>query len=411
MTDKREDFMSYEVKSAAMPTDLKLKNRMKILDVFRESGEKSINVIADITGISRQTIVKSTNFFLEKGLIYSRGKGSSTEIGGKKPELYIFNDNYRFFLYVIISPENVITGIINLSGSLVDSCCFHIGKDEDIEVIAENSGKCFNELLKKNNIDEKLIYSVGICTSGIYDRFSGIMRYNSIFPQWGKNIPIFDIFKRVVPENCRIFIDNEAKAAGKAELVKDKSLNDKRVLVIYSAEGIAAALIENGNIVYGKNSLVGEIGHLFLESDGDIVCECGLNGCFEHTVSDERLFKVYGKSAKSVDEIFMAGRNDKSPDYINARKAVCYAAQYFSAAIRNIILLADPDVIIIQGKFAKAGKFFADIIKDKIHEFKYFGREQNLDLRLDDDDTMKLKVMGMSELLAENLFLDESVYR
>ena len=61
--------MEQTKKNVAMPTDLKNQNRKRILEAFRETSGRQVtlNEISDLTGISRQTIMKSMGFFLEKG--------------------------------------------------------------------------------------------------------------------------------------------------------------------------------------------------------------------------------------------------------------------------------------------------------------------------------------------------------
>ena len=71
--------------TAAMPKDLKVVNREKILNTIAQSEQIMLNEIAEATGISRQTIVKAIESFVEQGIVVSLGKGKSTSLGGKGP--------------------------------------------------------------------------------------------------------------------------------------------------------------------------------------------------------------------------------------------------------------------------------------------------------------------------------------
>lgn len=399
--------MSEEAKSAAMPTDLKMKNRINILDVFRKEEELSINEIAGFTGISRQTVVKSINFFLEKGLIISLGKGSSTEIGGKRPELYNFNSGFKHIFCAIIGAREVAVSLIDLKRNVLCEKSFFIRQAESIESIASKIGEKCKEISEKCEIDFESVKYLGVCTSGIYDKKTGIMRYNSIFPHWGEEIPMLDIFKKIFSEDCTIIIDNEAKASGLAELVKKEELKEKSILTIYTSEGIAAALIRYGDVYYGKNSLIGEVGHITIENNTDAKCSCGLTGCFESMVKEDVLLNMYPEKGVSLEEIFMRAESGD----IKAREIVLYIAEYFATAIRNMILLTDPDIIIIQGKFANAGESFVNIIKDKMREFKYFGKNAEFDIRLNKDSLKDLCTTGIAEMIIRDLFSDENIYK
>lgn len=45
----------------------------------------------------------------------------------------------------------------------------------------------------------------------------------------------------------------------------EKDLAGKRVLVIFACWGLSSCLIEKGRILGGKNSLIGEIGHMIID--------------------------------------------------------------------------------------------------------------------------------------------------
>ena len=78
-------------RKAALPTTLRRKNYLTILNTFRGQEALSANDVSAVTGISRATVMKAILHFTECGLIESAGKGESTQIGGKKPELFRFS--------------------------------------------------------------------------------------------------------------------------------------------------------------------------------------------------------------------------------------------------------------------------------------------------------------------------------
>ena len=89
---------------AALPKDLKRKNRKEILKVFQNSEKEdwSLAELSEKTGISRATVTKAVMSFVQKDILIYRGKGSSTEIGGKRPDVYAFNKEYQFLAYMNI---------------------------------------------------------------------------------------------------------------------------------------------------------------------------------------------------------------------------------------------------------------------------------------------------------------------
>ena len=100
--------------AVALPTDLKRKNYLSILNTFRSGKAMSANEVSEKTGISRQTVMKAVNHFMEKGLLSSAGKGESTEIGGKKPELFQF-DLERYLLCIGLSGNEMAVCLYDLT--------------------------------------------------------------------------------------------------------------------------------------------------------------------------------------------------------------------------------------------------------------------------------------------------------
>ena len=77
----------------ALPKDIKQKNDMEILRSLADLESFTVQDIANRTKISRLTITRALERFMEKGIVVQSGKGNSTSLGGKKPQEYILNPN------------------------------------------------------------------------------------------------------------------------------------------------------------------------------------------------------------------------------------------------------------------------------------------------------------------------------
>jgi predicted NBD/HSP70 family sugar kinase len=398
--------------SAAMPRDLKLINRAKIISYLKDCGVTTVNEIAKATGISRQTTIKSVEDFVHMGLVLSLGKGSSTKSGGKKPELFRFNETYRFNICVRFENHTVITALTDLhSNSLCIKTAEH-KPNEKLEVILKDIERLYKEILVEQNITKEQIYGFGVCMGGICDSQTGIMRYNSLYPAWGQDIPIVDMLRSFVPESIHILVANDSKMTGIAELCYDESLAEKRVVTLYSLDGISACYINKGKIDLGDHSLLGEIGHLTVDITDDELCQCGSKGCFERLVSSERLYKMITADKRYNSSLLIGyGNNIKMKDYFAcvkqgdelAKTAVEYAAGYFAVALRSIMLMLDPELIIIQGKYAYAGDFFKAKIKEKMVSFKYYP-EKEIEIVYDKREIRELAILGLSHTLNNRFF-------
>jgi len=80
--------------------------------------------------------------------------------------------------------------------------------------------------------------------------------------------------------NCNVSLTNDANAAALGEkyfgIAKD--MND--FITITLGTGLGSGIFSGGKILYGHDSLAGEIGHLSIDHNGR-KCSCGLKGCLE----------------------------------------------------------------------------------------------------------------------------------
>ncbi len=407
--------------TAAMPKDLKVVNREKILSTIAQSEQIMLNEIAEATGISRQTIVKAIESFVEQGIVVSLGKGKSTSLGGKRPEIYSFNKEYMYNICVRLENHVLKVVLTNLKNEIICVKSKPHGQNEPLENIIWDFKNIYAEIMLENRLPDEKIYMVGVCMGGITDEDTGVMRYNSLYPNWGRDIPIVGMFKTILPENVDVYVCNEAKMTGYAELYYNKALLEKSYVAIYTLDGIAAGYIDKGKIMMGSHTLIGEIGHMTLDANDVEICQCGSCGCFERLVSIDRLYNRvinsnnyeqsvlyrYG-AGLTMDNIFNAAENDEDE---LAMETVRYIAKYFSMAIKNIIINIDPEIIIIQGTYASAGVYFHKQLLKNLGTFKYMPRENSVEITYDNREIWHLAVMGISMCLVDRFMNNDAMYK
>lgn len=421
--------MNQTKKKVAMPTDLKLKNRKRILAAFRETGDRAVTLgeISHMTGISRQTVMKSMGFFLEHGMIKSIGKGASSELGGKRPELYQFHAGNKYAVCVRIGHNFMLAAITDLSMNVVTEVFREHEQNEALDVILEHFSDIYGQLLQKTEIKEEQIFAVGICVSGICDQKTGIMRYNSVYPAWGRDIPIVERFKSCLPEHVKLLISNETKLTAMAELQAWPELKNKRTIVILThGGGISAAYINKGKVSEGANALAGEIGHMTVDPYSEEACDCGLKGCLEKVVSEKALLKRIrqglehypqsslaewaGKEAYGIgDVITMLAQQADAGDAL-ALEVTANMAYFMSIALKNIMLNIDPDCIIFQGCHTRNGEAYKKALAGYLAKFKYFPDDICDEIVYDTREVNELAVKGIGYTLLERYFQEDELY-
>lgn len=404
---------------ASMPSDLKYSNRTQVIDAFLSGGTLSASDVSERIGLSRQTVMKSIQFFLKGGLLVSQGKGSSTSVGGKRPELFALSRE-KYFLCIALWPQDLRIHLYTIGNQLVDNLSLSIPLPDSPKVAIDNAGQLARQLLEKNRVAGDNLCAVSLSTAGTVDYKTGRLKYSSQSPQWGTDVPLKEYLKPYFAPDTLIFLENAGKMTARPFLLEPE-LSGKRALVIFSCWGLSSCLMEKNHILSGKNSLIGEIGHMIVDPSDREVCGCGSRGCLERLVSEGRIRQLvqrkrgdYPGSALgalppervSISEIF---RCSQEGDPL-ARELADYLAKVFATALRNISLVFDPDQIVFQGDYAQADGFFDERLREYLREFQYYPSEGPFEIRYDSRPLAEMDALGSYTALVERYFDAPDLY-
>lgn len=413
-------YMNLRNEKAALPSDLKFGNRIQVLEAVRDGGICCANDISASVSLSRQTVMKAIQFFLNNGILVSAGKGDSTTSGGKRPERYMLSPN-KYFLCLTLWPQDLCLHLFTIGKTLVDSLCLAHTPALNPEAAIDSIARLVDLMLEKNKVSKDDICAVSLSTSGIVDRHTGHLKYNSQAPGRGTYIPLEQYLQSHFPEDTPIFVENAGKMTARPYLL-NRNLANKRILVILSGWGLSSCLIEKRHILSGRNSLIGEIGHMVIDPSDIEDCGCGGRGCLERLVSIDRLRKhiaalqdEYPRStllhgpvdSLTMPEVFAVS---SAGDPL-ANRLVLYIAERFALALRNISLVFDPDLVVFQGDYAYADGLFDQELRRQLSSFRYYSTGTPFDIKYDRRSLLDLDAEGSYIALAELFFSSPALYR
>lgn len=405
--------------SPSMPADLKYANRIQVINAFLERGTLSANDISAEIGLSRQTVMKSIQFFLRSRLLVSAGKGSSTNVGGKRPELFTLSQE-KYFLCITLWPQDLRLHLYTIGKQLVDSLSLTTPLPPDAKTAIDNAGRLAVRLLEKNHVSLDNLCAVSLSTSGTVDYKTGCLKYSSQSPEWGTDIPLKEYLRPYFAPNTMIFMENAGKMTARPFLLEPE-LAGKRVLVIFACWGLSSCLIEKNHILSGKNSLIGEIGHMIIDPNDPEQCGCGSHGCFERLVSEGRVHTLLAQKKDAYPDSPLAQlslKNVTIPTIFRysangdplARELVDYLASVFATALRNISLVFDPDLIVFQGDYAEADDYFTQQLQKYMGAFQYYSADGPFEIRYDRRPLSEMDALGSYTALVQQYFDAPELY-
>ena len=401
----------------SVPSDLKQQNRHTILSIFSDNCEHTASEIAEKTGISKLTVMKAIQFFCEKGILTSSGKGSSTERGGKRPACYCFSYD-KCSLNITMWPDRLCFTLFRLNQTVV--------RQQSMQWVIPSApkdafailGRYAMDFLADSHVTVEDLYGVNLSTAGIVDYENLVLRYSSHSPAWGTDIPVGQYLREIFGKSPFYFVENSGKCIGRAVFARqpDSSL---RTLVMFTSWGISAALIREGKILNGRDSIIGEIGHMTLDPYDAEPCSCGSYGCAERLLSASRLMQEIALSPPppisplsnftslvTLGNVFTASH--QGDPY--ARQLVRRRAEYFADLLRNTALAFDPELVIVVGDYSAADVYFDRCLKERLSRFHYFSSGSPFRIAYDQSPLEKLDAEGGAIAMLEHFISQPYLY-
>ena len=377
--------------NAPSKRSVKHDNRKNILDYLRASGEVSISDIAGNANVSKPTAKKVVDYYIENNLVKETGKGSSTEEGGKKPSLFSFNKEFGFVIAVHLGPDFLYAAVMDMNVDIRHS--YHevipkLAADETVELMVSK----VREFLQLDWSKDKTLVNIVIGLPGVVDPATGVSVFTPHYPKWGTEYPFRDVFVNKLGTEVPVHLDCVNRYQAIAEMMKGQARGVKDFMIIDAMEeGVGAGVVANYSVKHGFHNLSGEIGHMILQADGP-ECICGGKGCFEAMVSvnrvinilkdgysghkDSLIYRTSDQPDVGIDDLFEAASGGDEL----AVEVLDQIASWFAIGLNNVIMVYDPQLIVIQGIYAKAGEIFLRNLRAKINKVSFPRLQRNVKL-------------------------------
>ncbi len=218
----------------------------------------------------------------------------------------------------------------------------------------------------------KGISGIGIGIAGIIDSRNGIVRFSPNLKGW-HNIQLGKILYQEFKKPVKIINDVNAILLGEWQFGAGRGY--KNLFLFTIGTGVGGAAVCEGRMLFGANGFAGEFGHTTIEFNGP-KCLCGNYGCLERYVGARYIVKLARRKIKNK-----ASRLNKyaelTPKIIAdeakkgdrlAREIFSEIGHYIGIGVANIVNLFDPEVVIISGGIAGAGRILFEPIKRSAYQ-------------------------------------------
>lgn len=332
-------------KLAAHHDLIKKINRSLILGKIKAEQPISRAQIAKHLSLSKSTVSSIVDELLTKKLVIELGEQSPIKGGGRPALMLGFNPDSAYGIGLDIDRVRILVIITNLVGTIVFKK--EVKLTNEVEKIIDLVKQC----IKEANIHVEKIIGIGI---GVPGRTNTETVFQAKALKW-TNLNLQKLFEPHFP--FPTFINNDVNCAGLGEMWLDPN-GITNLFFIEIGQSIGAAIISDGNLIYGHTHQAGEISYQISRRDieNNHFNLLGKPGVFESKISGialsksgyppHVLFEKYSQGDKGASEII---------DEFIAELAVF---------ITNSINLLNPEKVVIGGGVSES----MDVVINEIRE-------------------------------------------
>lgn len=328
--------------------------------------------MVELTGLGAATMSSLANALLDDGVVHEVGNEramSRRGAGGRRQVLLDIKVDAAFFIGMHFGVRTFGVAISDLRGNVRKYRGLRHQPDARLDAAGTIAAACSlaTDLLLECGIDRRLLLGIGVSAVGVVDPEAGVIRYA---PELGwSEVAVRDILERSF--GLPVAVDNSRRAMMVGEVLLGVGRSARNAMLVHVATTVGAALLVNGEIVYGDSFGAGQLGQVVVEVDG----ESGLNtgsSYLETIVSelalvrkarilapastDSRLLALAGGEVSQIEPLTIyqaALEGDALADSL-----VTSCARTLGKALVPALGLLDPELLIVTGEVQLAGASF-----------------------------------------------------
>ena len=315
--------------------------------------------------------VKMLGELVNEGLVQEKGYAPSS--GGRRPQMYAIQADKMYVVSVSMDQFVTRIGIIDMQNCDIihtEKISLPLPKNPDALTLLANR---LNLFIERTTVARNKIIGIGIGMPGFVDVSRGI---NHSFLAINTETNLVEFLQGQV--GIPVYIDNDSSLIALSEFRLGAARDRSNVMVININWGIGLGLILNGELFRGCTGFAGEFSHIpiFLNNK---LCSCGKSGCLETEAS---MLVVVEKAAEALKSGRISTIRELPEDIEEACNTIInaaiggdtFAVELLSKAAYNIgrgiailIHLLNPELIVLSGRGASAGKLWLAPVQQAIN--------------------------------------------
>lgn len=334
--------------------------------------------LTELSALSNKSLPMVTaivNDLIDEGYVSESGLAPST--GGRRASTFLLNPAKRRFV-VAVAMDQLVTQVV-----IYDLLNKEQGPVQTLSLKLPEEGEAFDKLvgfinhnISNSGISKENLLGVGIGMPGFINTRKGV---NHSFFNLNDGSTLTDSLSKAL--DLPVFIDNDSSLIAQAELKFGVGKGHKDVMVVNFGWGVGLGMIINGKLFRGHSGYAGEFSHIPL-SNTNKLCSCGKRGCLEVETSllvlveraraememgaTSRMESLFADTTKLAGEHLLTAAKNGDPLAVSI---LSDAAFLIGKGLSTLIHILNPELIILGGRGAMAGKILMAPVQQAINEF------------------------------------------
>ncbi len=226
--------------------------------------------------------------------------------------------------------------------------------------------------------------------------------------KWPEKLPIADILNSIF--GLPVTVSNDANAAAVGEMYYGIGKGVRDLICITLGTGLGSGIISDGRLIIGSNGHAGELGHVIAVENGR-QCTCGRQGCLETYVSATGMVRSVLETESDILQRSLLGSLNKKS--LTSKKITSAAmegdqlaldvfdstAKILGKTLANSVALLNPELIILTGGLAKAGKYLLDPTIRYVDHFLLNMYKGSVEIKTSEMSNKKTAILGAAAFM------------
>lgn len=279
----------------------------------------------------------------------------------------------RLFMGVDVGGTTVNMAVIDEAGRVLMRDQFETLAALGPEVVMDRISVSAGVLMKRVESEGRL-EAIGVALPGIVHMDRGVSLFLTNLPGNWPEVPVAAFFL----EKMRLptYIINDARAATWGENRFGAGRGARNMAMLTLGTGIGGGLVINDELYFGTRGWAGEIGHITVELHGPR-CACGSYGCVEALASGPAISAAAMRAIRQgfttkMRDMVNGDLNLVTPEIVTraaeagdvvALEIMEQTGHYIGTAVASVLLMFNPELVVIGGGVAKAGRLLFEPIR------------------------------------------------